>query len=83
MQTVALDVAAIRRDFPVLDQTVDGKPLVYLDSAASSQKPRQVIDAISRYYLRMTTPTSTGAYTNWPAGPRKRTKARANGSHAG
>ena len=51
-QTVALDVAAIRRDFPVLDQTVDGKPLVYLDSAASSQKPRQVIDAISRYYLR-------------------------------
>ena len=51
MQTVALDVASVRRDFPVLDQTVDGKPLVYLDSAASSQKPRQVIDAISRYYL--------------------------------
>lgn len=51
MQTVSLDVAAIRRDFPVLDQTVDGKPLVYLDSAASSQKPRQVIDAISWYYL--------------------------------
>ncbi|MCY4574837.1 MAG: cysteine desulfurase [Gemmatimonadetes bacterium] len=46
-----MDVAAVRRDFPVLDQTVDGKPLVYLDSAASSQKPRQVIDAISRYYL--------------------------------
>ena len=52
MQTVALDVAAVRQDFPVLDQTVDGRPLVYLDSAASSQKPRQVIDAISRYYLR-------------------------------
>ena len=52
MQTVALDVAAVRQDFPVLDQTVDGKPLVYLDSAASSQKPRQVIDAVSRYYLR-------------------------------
>ncbi len=51
MQTFALDIAAVRRDFPVLDQTVDGKPLVYLDSAASSQKPRQVIDAISRYYL--------------------------------
>lgn len=51
MQTIGLDVAAIRRDFPILDQTVDGKPLVYLDSAASSQKPRQVIDAISRYYL--------------------------------
>lgn len=47
-----LDVAAVRRDFPILDQTVDGKPLVYLDNAASSQKPRQVIDAISAYYLR-------------------------------
>ena len=42
----------MRRDFPILDQTVDGKPLVYLDNAASSQKPRQVIDAISAYYLR-------------------------------
>ncbi len=48
----ALDVNALRRDFPILDQTVDGKPLVYLDNAASSQKPRQVIDAIARYYLR-------------------------------
>ena len=52
MQAVAFDVDSIRKDFPVLDQTVDGKPLVYLDNAASSQKPRQVIDAISRYYLR-------------------------------
>ncbi len=48
----ALDVDAIREDFPILDQVVDGKPLVYLDNAASSQKPRQVIEAISRYYLR-------------------------------
>ncbi len=48
----ALDVDAIRRDFPILDQEVDGKPLVYLDNAASSQKPRQVIDAVARYYLR-------------------------------
>lgn len=48
----ALDVAAIREDFPILDQVVDGKPLVYLDNAASSQKPRQVIDAIGTYYLR-------------------------------
>ena len=47
-----LDTAAVRRDFPILDQTVDGKPLVYLDNAASSQKPRQVIEAISAYYLR-------------------------------
>lgn len=46
-----MDVAAVRRDFPVLDQVVDGKPLVYLDNAASSQKPRQVVEAVSRYYL--------------------------------
>jgi cysteine desulfurase/selenocysteine lyase len=40
----------VRDDFPILDQEVHGKPLVYLDSAASAQKPRQVIDAISHYY---------------------------------
>lgn len=44
------DVEAIRRDFPILDQNVNGKPLVYLDNAASSQRPRAVIDAISGYY---------------------------------
>ena len=41
----------VRRDFPILAQTVRGRPLVYLDSAATAQKPRAVIDAISRYYL--------------------------------
>jgi len=46
----SFDVAAIRRDFPILHQSVNGKPLVYLDNAASSQRPRAVIDAISRYY---------------------------------
>jgi cysteine desulfurase/selenocysteine lyase len=45
-----LDVAVIRRDFPILAQSVHGKPLAYLDNAASSQRPRAVIDAISRYY---------------------------------
>jgi cysteine desulfurase/selenocysteine lyase len=45
-----LDVDAIRRDFPVLAQTIRGKPLTYLDNAASSQRPRSVIDSISRYY---------------------------------
>jgi len=42
----ALDVARIRQDFPILTQTVRGKPLVFLDSAASAQKPRAVIDAM-------------------------------------
>jgi len=48
--TARLDVAAIRRDFPVLHQQVHGKPLVYLDNAATTQKPVQVIEALSRYY---------------------------------
>jgi cysteine desulfurase/selenocysteine lyase len=46
----ALDVAAIRREFPVLQRTVRGKPLAYLDNAASSQRPRVVLDAMTRYY---------------------------------
>jgi cysteine desulfurase / selenocysteine lyase len=45
-----LDVAAVRRDFPILQSTVRGKPLVYLDSAATGQKPRVVIDAIEQFY---------------------------------
>lgn len=43
----------LRRDFPILDQTVHGKRLVYLDSAATSQKPKVVIDALKEYYERM------------------------------
>src|SRR5437870_11592118 len=45
-----LDVMRIREDFPILRQRIHGKPLVYLDNAATSQKPRQVIDALVRYY---------------------------------
>jgi cysteine desulfurase / selenocysteine lyase len=45
-----LDVARIRADFPILDQEVRGRPLVYLDSAATTQKPQAVIDALVRYY---------------------------------
>jgi cysteine desulfurase / selenocysteine lyase len=44
------DVGQVRADFPILQQQVHGKPLVYLDNAATSQKPRAVIDAIVRYY---------------------------------
>ena len=49
-KTAPLDVEAIRRDFPVLAREVNGKPLCYLDNAASSQRPHAVIDAISSYY---------------------------------
>ena len=47
---VPLDVEAVRREFPVLARTVRGRPLAYLDNAASSQRPRAVIEAMSRYY---------------------------------
>ena len=50
--TPRLDVERVRKDFPILEQRVRGKPLVYLDSAATSQKPRAVIDAIASYYLQ-------------------------------
>lgn len=45
-----LDVARIREDFPILSQRIHGKPLVYLDNAATSQKPQAVIDALAKYY---------------------------------
>jgi cysteine desulfurase/selenocysteine lyase len=46
----ALDVARVRREFPILSQRVRGKPLVYLDNAATTQKPAAVIEAVKRYY---------------------------------
>ena len=48
----APDWAALRADFPILDQTVHGQPLVYLDNGATTQKPRAVIEALTRYYER-------------------------------
>jgi len=47
---MALNINKIRADFPILKRKISGKPLVYLDSAATTQKPRQVIEAIERYY---------------------------------
>ena len=49
---MSFDVAALRREFPTLDQKVNGKPLVYLDNAATSQKPRSVLAALDEYYTR-------------------------------
>ena len=48
--TAGFDVERVRADFPALHQMVHGKPLVYLDSAATSQKPQAVIDAVSKFY---------------------------------
>jgi cysteine desulfurase/selenocysteine lyase len=55
--------ATIRDDFPILRQRVNGKPLVYLDSANTSQKPRQVIDALVRYYEEYNANIHRGVYT--------------------
>jgi cysteine desulfurase/selenocysteine lyase len=44
--------AAVRRDFPILSQRIGGRPLVYFDNAATTQKPRAVLDALRRYYVR-------------------------------
>lgn len=51
-RALALDVGRVRADFPILRRTVHGKPLVYLDSAATSQKPQAVIEAVSDYFAR-------------------------------
>ena len=56
------DVRRIREDFPILRQTVHGKPLVYLDNAATTQKPRAVLDALMATTAR-TMRTSTVAST--------------------
>ncbi len=58
-----LDVKRIREDFPILSRTVHGKPLVYLDNAATTQKPRQVIEALVRYYSHSNANIHRGIHT--------------------
>ena len=60
---MSFDVEAIRKDFPILDRLVHDKPLVYLDNAATSQKPRQVIEAIVEYYERHNANVHRGIHT--------------------
>jgi cysteine desulfurase / selenocysteine lyase len=58
----AFDVWSIREDFPILKRQVHGKPLVYLDNAATSQKPQVVIDTVQRYYAEENANIHRGAY---------------------
>ena len=58
-----LDINKIRADFPILTQKVNGKPLVYFDNGATSQKPQVVIDAISKYYQEINANIHRGVHT--------------------
>ena len=58
-----LDIQKIRADFPILSQKVNGKPLVYFDNGATSQKPQIVIDAISKYYKEINANIHRGVHT--------------------
>ena len=57
------DIQKIRADFPILSQTVNGKPLVYFDNGATSQKPQVVIDAIATYYQEINANIHRGVHT--------------------
>ena len=58
-----LDIQKIRADFPILSQNMNGKPLVYFDNGATSQKPQVVIDAISKYYTEINANIHRGVHT--------------------
>ena len=60
---VPLDPSALRADFPILAERPHGRPLVYLDSAATSQKPTAVIEAMDRYYREYNANVHRGIYT--------------------
>jgi cysteine desulfurase/selenocysteine lyase len=60
---MTLDTARIRKDFPILSREVNGRPLVYLDSAASSQRPQAVLDAMTTYYEQHHANVHRGIYT--------------------
>ena len=60
---MSFNIDAIRADFPILSQHVNGKPLVYFDNGATSQKPQVVIDAISKYYQDINANIHRGVHT--------------------
>src|SRR5713101_7285402 len=62
-KTVPFDIAKVRDDFPILKRKINGKPIVYLDNAATSQKPRQVIEAVERYYEEYNANIHRGIYS--------------------
>jgi len=77
----AFDVAKIRRDFPILNQRVHGKPLVYLDNAATTQKPQAVIDAMVRSYAEDNANIHRGVHLLSERATRAYEEARAKVQH--
>jgi len=61
--TSGLDLVKIRSDFPILAERINGKPLIYLDNGATSQKPQVVLDAIANYYTHMNANIHRGVHT--------------------
>ncbi|MFC3094680.1 cysteine desulfurase [Alteromonas sediminis] len=73
---MTFDVNALRAEFPILSRKIDGKPLVYLDSAASTQKPQAVIDAITSFYTECNANVHRGAHALSDEATRRYEKAR-------
>ena len=74
---MSLDVTAVRKDFPLLAREVHGRPIVYLDSASSSQKPQAVLDAMDHYYETTHANVHRGVYTIAEEATRLMEEARA------
>jgi cysteine desulfurase/selenocysteine lyase len=83
-----LDVSRFRKDFPILRQKIHGKPLVYLDNAATTQKPQAVLDALSRFYVTDNSNVHRGVHllsqraTEDYEGARRKVKRFLNAAHA-
>jgi cysteine desulfurase/selenocysteine lyase len=73
---MSFDVHALRAQFPILSREVDGKPLVYLDNAASTQKPQAVIDAITSFYTECNANVHRGAHALSDEATRRYERAR-------
>jgi cysteine desulfurase/selenocysteine lyase len=63
LQKTAFNVQRVREDFPILKTQINGKPLIYLDNGATAQKPKQVVDAIAKYYYEENSNIHRGVHT--------------------
>ncbi len=77
-ETALMDIEQVREEFPILHQEVNGRPLVYLDNAATTQKPQVVIDALRSYYEQDNANIHRGVHTlaERPRRPTKRPARR-------